>query len=184
MSRWPAEFSEYRVRATSLAAQPSARKDDNALLLKQIGEINEQSRGTLRLATRARRTRPRSGCRGQQQAVARLMRAAGVQGLVPALTLPRPDRPGQQRRPGAPPVHRRYPRSSVVRRDHRAPHRRREGLLRRDDGLLLKAHHRLVDRAPHAHRTRPRRARHVHHPPQSRMPRPRLGRDSTFLTTA
>ncbi|MGH3718588.1 MAG: IS3 family transposase [Pseudonocardiaceae bacterium] len=143
-----------------LGRPPSARTEANTLLLKHITEVHRQSRETY--------GRPRVhaeptlglGLEVNHKRVARLMREAGLHGLYRRRAHRGPTGPATEDDL----VHRRFtgdaPDRLWLTDHHRAPHQRRETVLRRRHGRLVPPNHRLVDRPSHAHRTRPRRARH------------------------
>jgi putative transposase len=136
-----------------LGRPPSAREEANMLLLKHIQQVHEDSRGTYGWPRVHAELTLGLGLPVNHKRVARLMRQAGLQGLY---------RRRYRRGPTGPAieddlVNRRFAVDAPDRlwlTDITEHPTRREAVLRGSDGRLLTTNHRMVDRGPHAHRTR------------------------------
>ena len=127
----------------------SPRQQDNELLLKIIGQVHEESRGTYGSPRVHAELTMELGYEVNLKRVARLMRQAGIQGLYR-----RRYRGCTVRDPTATPsadlVERNFtvtePNRLWGHRHHRAPHRGGQGVLRRRARRVLPPDRRLVDR--------------------------------------
>ena len=139
---------------------PSARRDaDDAHLATTIVDIHADLAGTYGAPRVHAELRLGLGVAGAAASASRgCMRVAGLVGVCHRRKR-RGHRPlpAAARGPGPAAVHRRRPGPVVVHRHHRAPHQRREGLLRRGPRRVHPPGRRLVDRRPHALRAGRRR---------------------------
>src|SRR3954471_4531872 len=122
------------LRVARPAPLAAPRRQENALLLKQIRQIHEESRGTYGSPRGHAELTRGLGLLVNLKRVARLMREAGLHGLYRrqrhGCTVRDPD---AQPPPGQPPVHRGRPEPAVDHRYHRTSHRGGEGVLRGGD---------------------------------------------------